>query len=87
MDAHGQLPLFTIRGAPYNAEQMTRDLRVAVLEHMGLLFGLLPVEDEFCPECDGALRMVMHPHAPTAFCECGWILHVDPNEIDEEIEL
>lgn len=78
-----QLPLFTIRGNPANPEQMKIDLRVAVLEQLGDVFGIVELEGAGCPVCEGRLQLVLHRHAPTAFCQCGYVLHVDPNELDD----
>jgi hypothetical protein len=71
MTAH-QLPLFTAEGRPYSPDLARIDLRMRLFRELARIFGESRPAGCNCPSCGGAVAIVLHPTAPTAYCPCGW---------------
>ena len=71
-----QIPLFTVRGNPWEAARAAADLRANVIDSLAGTFGSTSI-DEPCPLCDSRpIRIVLRPGAPVAVCLCGWSMEV-----------
>lgn len=75
----GQKSLFTHRGSPYNPETEKRELRVDVMVSLAEIFGHQDLP-QTCLECGKSLKLLLHPHAPHAWCGCGFVLEINKRE-------